>query len=142
MSALNVLRQAQDDKTSTAVLSEINITPFTDVLLVLLIIFMILASLAIPPGFERQFAPCACSARSKDVPPRIAVVVTQRGRILVAGAATSVAALYSRFARMHARAPKATIQLFAGAKAPYGAIVRVLDAAKAGGVPDVSFVTE
>jgi biopolymer transport protein ExbD len=112
------------------------------VLLVLLIIFMILASLAIPPGFERQFAPCACGARSKDLPPRIAVVVTERGRILVAGAATSIGALYPRLARMHAQAPHATIQLSADAKAPYGVIMRVLDAAKAGGVPDVSFVTE
>jgi biopolymer transport protein ExbD len=32
------------------VMAEINITPFTDVLLVLLIIFMILAALAAPPG--------------------------------------------------------------------------------------------
>jgi biopolymer transport protein ExbD len=45
-------------------------------------------------------------------------------------------------AQLHAHAPKATVQLFADAKAPYGFIMRVLDAAKAGGVPDVSFVTE
>ena len=36
------------------VMSTINITPFTDVLLVLLIIFMILAALVAPPGFEKQ----------------------------------------------------------------------------------------
>jgi biopolymer transport protein ExbD len=36
------------------VMAEINITPFTDVLLVLLIIFMILAALVAPPGFEKQ----------------------------------------------------------------------------------------
>jgi biopolymer transport protein ExbD len=34
-----------------AVMAEINITPFTDVLLVLLIIFMILAARVAPPGF-------------------------------------------------------------------------------------------
>lgn len=139
---MSALRQTADDKAATAVLAEINITPFTDVLLVLLIIFMILASLAIPPGFERQFAPCACGAPSKSPPPRIPIVVTQHGAILVRGTATSMSALYPRLARMHAEAPKATIQLFADAKAPYGVIMRVLDAAKAGGVPDVSFVTE
>lgn len=36
-------------------MTEINITPFTDVLLVLLIIFMILAALATPPGFQKRF---------------------------------------------------------------------------------------
>lgn len=136
---MSTLRRAESD---TAVLSEINITPFTDVLLVLLIIFMILASLAIPPGFERRFAPCACGAKLKDAPPRIAVTVDERGGIFVQGSATSASALYPLLLRMHARMPKATISLFADVKAPYGAIVRVLDAAKAGGVPDVSFVTE
>jgi biopolymer transport protein TolR len=36
------------------VMAEINITPFTDVLLVLLIIFMILAALVTPPGFQKD----------------------------------------------------------------------------------------
>ena len=35
-------------------MAEINITPFTDVLLVLLIIFIILAAIVVPPGFEKE----------------------------------------------------------------------------------------
>ena len=131
-----------EQKAEAAVLAEINITPFTDVLLVLLIIFMILASLAIPPGFEKQFAPCACAAPPASAPQHIAVVVNRRGVILVQGTRTSGPALYPLLARLHAQAPKATVSLYADAKAPYGAIMRVLDAAKAGGVPDVSFVTQ
>lgn len=38
------------------IMAEINITPFTDVLLVLLIIFMILAALVAPPGAARVYA--------------------------------------------------------------------------------------
>lgn len=57
--------------------------PFTDVLLVLLIIFMILASLAIPPGFERQLGNCACGAARMTHPKHIPVTVTQRGDILI-----------------------------------------------------------
>jgi biopolymer transport protein ExbD len=45
-----------------AVMSEINVTPFTDELLVLLIIFVVLASLVTPAGFQRNFRPCACSS--------------------------------------------------------------------------------
>ena len=45
------LLSAQQDQ---EVMAEINITPFTDVLLVLLIIFMILAALVAPPGFEKE----------------------------------------------------------------------------------------
>ena len=139
---MSMLREDRAPKSDTAVLSEINITPFTDVLLVLLIIFMILASLAIPPGFERQFAPCACGTPFTKTPSRITVTVNQRGEIFVQGKATTAAALYSVLSRIHAQAPRATVTLYADAKAPYGAIMRVIDAAKAGGVPDVSFATE
>ena len=47
------LLSAQQDQ---EVMAEINITPFTDVLLVLLIIFMILAALVAPPGFRERTA--------------------------------------------------------------------------------------
>ena len=123
-------------------MAEINITPFTDVLLVLLIIFMILASLALPPGFERQLANCACGAARMTHPKHIPVTVTQHGVILVAGKAVTVRDLYGVLAKLHENAPKETVTLYADVKAPYGLIVRVLDAAKAGGIPDVSFVTE
>ncbi|HET9097793.1 MAG TPA: biopolymer transporter ExbD [Candidatus Baltobacteraceae bacterium] len=139
---MSMLREDQARTSDTAVLSEINITPFTDVLLVLLIIFMILASLAIPPGFERQFAPCACGSPLTKTSQHIAVVVTQRGGIFVNGESTSVTRIYPVLARIHAQLPRAAVTLYADAKAPYGAIMRVLDAAKAGGVPDVSFATE
>lgn len=139
---MSMLRDDQAPKSDAAVLSEINITPFTDVLLVLLIIFMILASLAIPPGFERQFAPCACGAPLTKTPPHVVVVVNRRGDIFVEGRHTSIAMLYSALSRIHGQAPRATITLYADAKAPYGAIMRVLDAGKAGGVPDVSFIVQ
>ncbi len=41
-------------KQDADVMAEINITPFTDVLLVLLIIFIILAAIVVPPGFEKE----------------------------------------------------------------------------------------
>ncbi|HEX3466954.1 MAG TPA: biopolymer transporter ExbD, partial [Candidatus Elarobacter sp.] len=56
---MSMVGAQQDD----AVMAEINITPFTDVLLVLLIIFMILAALVAPPGFEKQLPD------SNDNPP-------------------------------------------------------------------------
>jgi biopolymer transport protein ExbD len=123
------------------VLSEINIAPFTDVLLVLLIIFMILAALTVPPGFERSF-PCACSIRVPNHQPRqIAVTVTRAGRIFVDGKPASVAALYPLLAQQHAREPRDAVLLDADAKAPYGVALRVIDAAKSGGIDDVDFWT-
>ena len=130
-------------QTDSAVLAEINITPFTDVLLVLLIIFMILAALVAPPGFEKQLPSCACvSPFTKTHPRELAVVVLRSGAIAVDGKTVSVKALYPLLAQIHARAPRTKVKIFADAKAPYGSVIRVLDAAKAGGLGDVSFITE
>jgi biopolymer transport protein ExbD len=131
-----------DKGADAAVMAEINITPFTDVLLVLLIIFMILAALTIPPGFERQFSNCACGTPPAASVKQIAIVVTHTNRIYVDGKPTSVTALYALLAQLHARSPREKAAIYADVKAPYGTIIRVLDAAKAGGIADVSFVTQ
>ena len=57
-----MVSSAGDDE----VMAEINITPFTDVLLVLLIIFMILAALITPPGFQKQLPD-----KSDNSPPTV-----------------------------------------------------------------------
>jgi biopolymer transport protein ExbD len=125
-------------RADSAVLSEINITPFTDVLLVLLIIFMILAALLTPPGFERQFSqpgksPAAATSQ------RIAVAVDRHGNIRFNGTAISVQGLYADMARAGARAH---VSLYADTHSPYGIALRVLDAAKQAGIRDVAFVTQ
>src|ERR1700716_3253467 len=79
-----------------AVMAEINITPFTDVLLVLLIIFMILAAIVAPPGFEKQLGD-----PGKAPPPQatairtIEVVVNETGAIFVDGKRSGERALYA-----------------------------------------------
>jgi biopolymer transport protein ExbD len=138
-----MVRQAHHDSGDTAVLAEINITPFTDVLLVLLIIFMILAALVVPPGFEQRLDNCNCPYR---VPPHqskpIDVTVMRSGAVFVEGKPTSVGALYPLLGQMHARDSRAKISLISDSRAPYGLVIRVLDAAKAANITGVSFVTQ
>src|ERR1700691_632284 len=84
---------AQDD----AVMAEINITPFTDVLLVLLIIFMILAALVAPPGFEKQLpdkndnTPQQQQKKTTD----IEVLVNETGTIFVDGRRSDTKHIYA-----------------------------------------------
>jgi biopolymer transport protein ExbD len=119
-------------------LSEINITPFTDVLLVLLIIFMVLAALLTPPGFERRLSnPGRPTAAT--VSQRVIVTIDRHGHIAVGGKATSTQGLYAAMA--HA-GPKAHVSLDADAHSPYGLALRVLDAAKLAGISEVAFVTQ
>jgi len=124
-------------------MAEINITPFTDVLLVLLIIFMILASLAAPPGFQKELpdksAPTQVQQHQKK--NEIDVEVSERGGIFVDGQRTTEAGIYDLMTQTISRRGKIHISITADAKAPYAAIIRILDAARLAGVEDVGFVT-
>jgi biopolymer transport protein ExbD len=136
---MSMVSAQQDD----AVMAEINITPFTDVLLVLLIIFMILAALVAPPGFEKQLPDS-----SNNPPPvqqkkteNIEVLVNDAGTIFVDGKRSDVAHIYTDMADVARRKGHKHVSLTADIKAPYGTIIRILDAAKIAGLEDVGFVT-
>lgn len=142
MSAMTKTRVFDDH-----VMAEINITPFTDVLLVLLVIFMILAALAAPPGFQKQYEP-APKRHGGDVHllNQIEVGVSGSGAITIDGAPTRDARLYPAMAaavRAHTRRAGYTrhVALTAANVAPYAVIIRILDAARLAGDDDVGFVT-
>jgi biopolymer transport protein ExbD len=125
-----------------AVMAEINITPFTDVLLVLLIIFMILAALVAPPGFEKQLPdPGTVPPPTTTAARTIEVLVNERGAIFVDGKPSGERALYADLLDTARRRGRLHVALAADVKAPYAAIIRVLDAAKVAGLDDVGFVT-
>jgi biopolymer transport protein ExbD len=128
-------------------MAEINVTPFTDVLLVLLIIFMVLTALGAPPGFQRQYEPAASPLpHGLHAPRQIEVDVTAQGAISIDGAPTSHAQLYRAMAaavRAHTRRAGYTthVALTAANDAPYAVIIWILDAARQAGDDDVGFVT-
>lgn len=124
-------------------MAEINITPFTDVLLVLLIIFMILASFVSPPGFEKSLPNRGKSTitDTKLKAKTIEVSVNAAGSVIVDDKPTTVKAIYGAMAREAARRGKLHVSIIADEKAPYGVIIRVLDAAKLAKLDDVGFVT-
>jgi biopolymer transport protein ExbD len=125
------------------VMAEINITPFTDVLLVLLIIFMILAALVTPPGFQKNLPD-----KSSDTPQvhqkksdNIEVLVSENGTVFIGGKRTDEAHIYADMANAKRVRGNKHVSLTADVKAPYGIVIRVLDAARLVGLDDVGFVT-
>ena len=135
---MSLLSAKQDEE----VMAEINITPFTDVLLVLLIIFMILAALVTPPGFEKELPNNNNnSASNPNKKNDIEVIVNNRGVIYVDGTRTDETGVYAVMAEDRLKRGNKHVSITADAKAPYGVIVRILDAAKQAGLEDVGFVT-
>jgi len=124
-------------------MAEINITPFTDVLLVLLIIFMILAALVAPPGFEKELPnknPNNSTNQNKNKND-IEVDVNDKGVIFVDGVKTNDTEVYRVMFDAAKKKPHHHVAIIGDAKAPYGTIIRILDAAKQADLEDVGFVT-
>jgi len=129
-------------QSDASVMAEINITPFTDVLLVLLIIFMILAALVAPPGFEKQLPdPSESGPHAVPRARSIEVLVNERGAIFVDGRPSGTARIYADLMGTALRRGKLHVALSADVKASYGTIIRILDAARIAGLDDVGFVT-
>lgn len=121
--------------------AEINVTPFTDVLLVLLIVFMVMAALVAPAGFERKF-PCHCGHSAAAVPPPYSdLVIARNGRMSLDGRAVDTRSIYPAMIALHAAHKRVALSIFGDRETAYGYVIRAMDAAKAAGINDVSFVT-
>ncbi len=125
------------------VMAEINITPFTDVLLVLLIIFMILAALVTPPGFQKNLPDKSDNSpiQQQHKQDNIEVLVSEKGVIFVDNKRSDPQHVYSDLADAKRRKGNKHVSLTADVKAPYQAVITVLDAARINGLDDVGFVT-
>jgi biopolymer transport protein ExbD len=136
---MSMVSAQQDDE----VMAEINITPFTDVLLVLLIIFMILAALVTPPGFQKQLPNNnnAPPTNDKDNKKNIDVEVNDKGTIFVDNQKTDEQSIYYVMSQTARKRGHIHVAITADTKAPYGIIIRILDAAKEANLDDVGFVT-
>jgi biopolymer transport protein ExbD len=136
---MSLLSAKQEDD----VMAEINITPFTDVLLVLLIIFMILAALVTPPGFQKELPNHSDPNQSQqnDNKKVIDVEVNNKGTIFVDNARADEKTVYFAMSQAARKRGRLHVSITADAKAPYGTIVRILDAAKEANLDDVGFVT-
>ena len=124
-------------------MAEINITPFTDVLLVLLIIFMILAAILAPPGFEKQLPNHSSTNTTNQNQNKkdINVVVNDKGVIFVDATKTDQSGIYNVMYQTMRKKGRQHVSITADTKAPYGVIIRILDAAQEAGLDDVGFVT-
>ena len=122
--------------------AEINITPFTDVLLVLLVIFMVMAALIAPAGFERKLPNCNCTHRAAFVPPpKAELVIARDGKMSLAGQLVDVRSIYPAMAALHARHTNVALAIYGDRETAYAYIVRAMDAAKSAHITDVSFIT-
>jgi biopolymer transport protein TolR len=119
------------------VLSEINVTPFVDVMLVLLIIFMVTAPL-LQQGIDVNLP----QAKGKDLPPeeRIALVIKRDGIIYMNENPVSLTEMGNKLRAISKLNPN--VFLKADKDVPYGFVVEVMGEIKEAGIEKLGMITE
>jgi biopolymer transport protein TolR len=121
-------------------MSEINMTPLIDVMLVLLVIFIISAPLMV--SSLKLDLPQAEGARPSDAPAFIAVSVDAEGRLFVGERAVERGELVRTVQQAAARDPQTEVQLRADRAVPYGRVAELIGLVQEAGLSRIGFVTE
>ena len=125
---------------SPAPMSEINVTPLVDVMLVLLVIFILTAPLL--TSAIRLDLPQAEGAQSGQAPQSVALVVDAQGRIFLNDQPVTQDVLRERLQQLAQRNPDTEVQLRADASMAYGRVVEVMGLASQAGLSRIGFVAQ
>jgi biopolymer transport protein ExbD len=130
----------EEDGEEDAMLSEINVTPFVDVMLVLLIVFMVAAPMmmvGVPVDLPR-----ASQAPAAQVAQPLVVTLDRQGRVFIEEAEADPATLAARMRPMAEASPDRPVYLRADRAQPYGEVMRILAALGAAGFGRASLIGE
>ncbi len=119
-------------------LSEINVVPLVDVVLVLLVIFMVTA-----PMLHRGLDLALPQSKSNTIKPneRLLVLIDADDRVYLGGDRVTMIHLRKRLKEAHALNPDLSVYLRADRRVPYGRIVQVMDTVKSVGIERLGMVT-
>lgn len=122
-------------------IAEINVVPYIDVMLVLLVIFMITAPL-LTPGVQVDLP--QATAATLDNPDRETLVVTvdRRGNLFLDDRAIDAEVLGSKVATILRLRPQTPVLVRGDREAKYDAIIQAMVLLQAAGAPSVGLVTE
>jgi len=121
-------------------MSQINVTPLVDVMLVLLIIFMVTA-----PMMQQGVQVNLPKADTKALTPQettVVVSIERTGKIFINNAEIPTAELRSRLSGMFATRSKKEVFLKADKDVPYGEVVKAMAEIKGAGIERLGMVTE
>jgi biopolymer transport protein ExbD len=114
------------------IITEINVTPLVDIMLVLLIIFMLTANLIAKQAIEIEL-PRASQSTTLN-PTTLAVTLTREGALFLNGKPTTPDGLRKEVAAAVARDPKTQAVISGDRAVSHGRVVWVLDVIKSLGV--------
>ena len=121
-------------------MSEINVTPMVDVMLVLLVIFILTAPLM--ASSIKLDLPKTDAAKGSEAPKFVTLVVDKAGQIFLSDKPIALGALKTSLTQTAVQNPDTEVQLRADEAVPYGKIVEVMGAAQKAGLNRIGFVAD
>jgi biopolymer transport protein TolR len=121
-------------------MSDINMTPLVDVMLVLVVIFIITAPLL--ASSIKLDLPGTDAAKPNDAPRFVTVALDAQGKLFLNDKPVTGAELAQQLADSGRQNPDTEVQLRADQTVPYGRIVEVMGAAQKAGLNRIGFVAE
>lgn len=127
-------------------MSEINVVPYIDVMLVLLIVFMVTAPLLMQGVKVDLPKAVALPVGKQDDEPLIVSVKADGSYYLNLGKdnekSQSLNVVQDKVTKILRRAPETTVLVWGDEKVPYGEVVSLMTALQSAGAPSVGLVTE
>ena len=125
---------------SSQPMSDINVTPLVDVMLVLLVIFIITAPLMV--SSLKLDLPKTEAAQQSDEQNFISISLDKNGGLYLNDKPIALPALKTALAQRAQAQPDTEVQLHADTTVPYGKIVEVMGLAQGVGLKRIGFVAD
>lgn len=134
-------RRRRGSRGKAAVMSEINVTPFVDVMLVLLIIFMVAAPL-LTVGVPLELPKTAAQAVATEQEEPLTISVQEDGTVSIQNTAVPEGELIDRLRAIAAERTSDKIFLRADGRIAYERVVQVMGALNSAGFTNITLVTD
>ncbi len=121
-------------------MSQINVTPFVDVMLVLLIIFMVTAPM-MQSGINVNLPKVSARAVNTKTEPLV-VTIDSRERTYLGDTRLSPTRLSRKLKAINKSKPGSMVLLKADKKVPYGYVVKVISEIRRSGITKIGMITE
>jgi biopolymer transport protein ExbD len=113
-------------------ISEINVVPLVDIILVVLIIFMVTAPMIMKPNINVNLPKAASGDNS--TPSKLSLAITADGKVMLNGNQVDDEKIKSTAAEEFAKNPEVQAIIAADKDVPHGKVVSVLDLVKGVGI--------
>ena len=122
-------------------MAEINVVPYIDVMLVLLVIFMVTAPL-LTPGVKVDLPQAAASAVDNPDRETLVVTVDRKGKLFLDEREIGSEALQAKVAAILRVRPQTPVLIRGDRQAAYNDVVQTMVLLQAAGAPSVGLVTQ